>query len=64
MNGFQSTEGSIADIFNELRLLKVLVIVLTTNDAPLECIAKWCLISQNVTTMLSKAAKQDDRSLV
>ena len=30
----------------------------------LECIAKWCLISQYVTTTLSKAAKQDDRSLV
>ena len=30
----------------------------------LECIAKWCLISQCVTTTLSKAVKQDDRSLV
>ena len=30
----------------------------------LECIAKWSLISQYVTTMLSKAVKQDDRSLV
>ena len=40
MNGFQSTEGSIADIFNEFKfneihLLWVLVIVQTTNDAPL-----------------------------
>ena len=30
----------------------------------LECIAKWCLISQYVTTTLSKVVKQDDRSLV
>ena len=30
----------------------------------IECIAKWCLISQYVTTTLSKAVKQDDRSLV
>ena len=30
----------------------------------IECIAKWCLISQYVTTKLSKAVKQDDRSLV
>ena len=30
----------------------------------LECIAKWCLISQYVMTTLPKAVKQDDRSLV
>ena len=29
----------------------------------IECIAKLCLISQYVTTPLSKAVKQDDRSL-
>ena len=29
----------------------------------IECIAKRCLISQYVTTPLSKAVKQDDRSL-
>ena len=30
----------------------------------IECIAKWCLISQYVTITLSKAVKQNDRSLV
>ena len=30
----------------------------------IECIVKRCLISQNVTTTLSKAVKQDNRSLV
>ena len=30
----------------------------------LGCIAKWYLISQYVTIMLSKAVKQDDRLLV
>ena len=29
-----------------------------------KCIAKWCLISHYVTTPLSNAVKQDDRSLV
>ena len=30
----------------------------------LECNAKWCLISQYLTTTLLKAVQQDDRSLV
>ena len=51
-------------IFLQINKQQVNKKILEDVNKLIECIAKRCLISQYVTTALSKAVKQDDRSLV